>query len=320
MSVRPHLLAALAPVILAPTVALASVPVYISTGSFGLPSANLAFDVDNQGRVVSVDSSGQIRRQSSPTSSVHSVLGSLPGSAPLSFGASFVRLGNSGQVAIGDNGVQGRVYSLNLGDLSTSTPTVPASTIVPNNYDALWVDSSTLIVAGTESFIAPASVYRASIGGPRTEVISNIGAGSGGLAQRSGSVYSGVGFGTGAGDVRAFSLAALQSASGPTLFSSGSLAASANTASALSFDGLGNLVVAGSGGVRIINLTTNSIFDLQLPTSGFYFARFSETTGEILVKEFNDSFVSRWSIIPAPAALPALAVGSIFAFRRKRHA
>jgi hypothetical protein len=306
--------------------AAASVPAYVSVGSFSLPSGSSAFDVLGDGRVVAVDENGVVLRQGAVNNSAFAPIGSLPAGTVPSFGAGFVRVSPDGsRLAVGDNGAANRVYVVQTASLSTGGPS-PVQTISVPSFDGAWTSPTTMYVNGSPSFGTSPSLWRVDItSGTATAVVGGIGDGSGGVAASGGAnarVYTAIGFdltGLRTGEVRSFDLATLNAASAAAPFGAGALAVQANTASSLALDGLGDLIVAGGGGVSVFDLSTSQRYDLPgLSASGFYSATFDNATGEILVRDFGATAVLRYGV-PAPGWMGvAVGVGFVTVRRRRR--
>lgn len=318
----------------------ASVPSYTLVGSFTTPSG-LSWDIGPDGRVVGVLSDGQIVRQSMANGSTFAGIGAVDGSifaGPFgNFGAGFVRVSPSGQtIAIGDNEAQGRVHFVQAASLASGT--VSATTfITAPNFSAAWAGDNTLMVAGG---FASSRVSRLNVGaGTATSVISGPDA-SGGVAIRGGRLFTGEGFSLGdpalTGNVRAFDLAGLLSATTATSFSTGTLVADALSGGSLGFDGAGNLLVGGgqSGGdfgyAAVIDAgaiaaaiagsgPAPDASELRLSPAGsaFYGIRYNPVTDEVLVS--SGGTVYRYAV-PAPTGAAVLALGGVVAMRRRRGA
>ncbi len=319
---RGSALVAVAALVLSAGAAPGGIPEYVGVGTFTVPSASFVYDALPDGRLVGVSATGQILRQDSPAGSAFTPIGQLPAGVVPSFGAGFARLSPSGsRLAIGDNGVGGVMTIIPLGSVSLSPPTVTSSVTV-FNYQADWIDEDTLYVSGSPSFGQPTKLYRASVStGSSTEVVNQIGDGSGGVAIGSGIVYTAIGFdlaGARDGEIRGFDLAALNSAAAPVPFTSGQTVGRLNTAATLDFDGFGNLIVAGFGGVGLIDPASGLTRSLPgLDPAGFYSASFSPQASEILVQQFGSATVLRFAI-PSPASAGLLVALGVFSARRRR--
>lgn len=324
-------------------------PGYSLVGSFDAPSGS--WDALADGRLISIDASGDVLIQDAVNTSTYSVVGSVPG-ALLNGGASFVSLSPDGALlAFGNNNFGptsgASVYLLETSSLSTSGAS-PVFGIEAANFGAAWSDDSTLFVSGSESFGAPSVVTRidtSSLASLTADVaIANVGGASGGVAIAGGHLLTGNGFDNGpggseTGTIRAFELAALN---GPALDfeTDGLLVGQTLSASPLDVDHLGNLLVGGGdfsepdhgyAGVVASNAIASALagggaYDassVQALTPGgpfdFYAAHANHATQEILVTYFGDPSVYRYAI-PAPAPALGLAGLGLAAIRRRRRA
>lgn len=325
----------------APPTALAVVPAYSLVGQFALPGG--AWDIANDGTIVSVRSTGEIVRQVAPNGASYSPIGSIDPTILPSFGASFLSISPNGSaIAIGDNNKLNRVHLVSSASLSTSAPS-PTTFITAPNAGATWSGESTLYVSGSASFSTPALVSRLDLAtSSATTVIS--GAGSpGGVAIRNGHLYTADGFNTTSGgqptgNVRAFDLAALSTATSSSPFTSGTLVADALSGSPLGFDPLGNLLVGGGdffagsndfGYAAVVDgdailaallggPTAPDSSELRLSPAGsnaFYGIRFNTFTNELLV---TASGIAYRYAIPAPSSVALLSLTGVFAYRRRR--
>ncbi|MBY0312617.1 MAG: hypothetical protein K2W85_11155 [Phycisphaerales bacterium] len=300
--------------------ALAVIPSYTPAGFFSIPSASLAYDAQPDGRLIGVNSAGQILRQDALNASTFSVIGTLPAGTVPSFGAGFAKLSPSGnQLAVSDNGVAGLISVFSLASLSIAPPTL-VTTITSFNYQAEWADEDTLYVSGAPSFGVPTSLYRAKVStGTSTQVVNQIGDGAGGVTISAGNVYTAIGFDIPDfrnGEIRGFALSMLSTASAAVPFISGQLAGQLNTAATLDVDALGNIIVAGAGSVALLDPATGSTFTLPgLSPTGFYSAVYSANTSEILVQDFGSTTVLRYAI-PTPAAFALLVPIGLSSIRR----
>lgn len=310
--------------LVAASIAHAAPPAYVSAGSYQLPSANSAFDAGADGRLVCITEAGAIVRQNAVNGGVYTPLGSVPADSVPNFGAAFIRVSPAGgpeRFAVGDNGAANRVYVVGAAALSTAGPTTP-QTIAAPNFDGAWAGTNTMYVSGAPDFSTPPSLFRLDLTtGTTTQVVSNVGNGSGGVAVRGGRVYTAIGFDAGGvldGQVRSFDLATLNAATTPVPFFSGLLATQASTGNTADFDALGNIIVAGFGGVTLVDLATAQRYDLPgLSGTGFYAALFNDATQEILVRDFGSATVLRYAV-PGPGVAATLAWGGLLSQRRRR--
>jgi hypothetical protein len=303
----------------------ASVPAYLPTGAFSLPSAASVFDIGADGRAVVVDESGTILRESFPYASSYAAIGHMPGGLVPSFGAGFARLSPDGlHLAVGDNGTVNQMWVVPMGSLSPGGMTAVQTINVPN-YDGAWTSSGRLYVNGSPSFGTSPSLYRVDITtGAGAAVVSGIGDGSGGVAARAGRVYTAIGYdaapgGPSSGITRSFDVAVLDGAGASVAFSTGAFAAQANSGSSLAFDNGGNLIIAGAGGVAVFDLATSQRYDLPgLSALGFYSATWDGFTGEILVRDYGSTTVLHYGVVPAPGVFGLLACSGVLSLRRRR--
>jgi len=300
--------------------AVASIPPYSVVGTFLLPTGGSVFDAGADGRLFAVDESGHVLRQNTVNGSAWTPLGSLSAGSLPSFGPGFVHPSPDGtRLAIGDNGNADHVLIVQVSALNTAIPTTPQGIAVPN-FDGAWTASGQMYINGGP-FGSP-SLWRVDVtAGTAAAVVTGLGDASGGVAARAGRVYTGIGLdlsGARTGEVRSFDLGSLNSAPSPVTFFTGLLAATANSASALAFDAAGNLIIAGSGGVAVFELSTSQRYDLpRLSPSGFYSAVFDNATGEILVRDFGSPTVERFAV-PSPGVLLVGVFGAALSGRRKR--
>ncbi len=306
-------------------------PAYVGAGSYLLPSGSSAFNDGPDGRLVCITETGAIVRQSAVNVggvAAYSPLGSLPSGAVPSFGAGFLKISPDGsRFAIGDNNAASHVHFVPVASLTTSGPTVP-QTITVSNFDGAWADNGTFYVNGSPNFGTAPSLSRVNLTTSAVAaVVSNIGDASGGVATRSGRVYTAIGYDAGGlldGQVRSFDISTLNAAGSAVAFSTGSLATQANTGNSLDFDAAGNIIEAGFGGVTLVDLATAQRYDLPgLSPAGFYSATYNNFTGEILVRDFafgaDPRLLLRYAV-PTPATTALLGLSGILATRRRRHA
>lgn len=302
-----------------------AIPTYTQVGSFAAPGG--AWDVLPDGRLLSIvgSASPELQLQNSLNGSTYSTLASLPTGIVSSFGASLLSVSPNGSTfAIGDNNFSSSAQ-VHIFDLSGSTIS-NHRTVAATNYDAKWVDNSTLYVAGAGG--PSPSITRINLTSPTTAtstvVINSIGDGSGGVGFHNNRLYTPIGFDfsfTREGELRSFDLSTLASATLPVSFTTGSLEGQFLSGASLDFDGLGNLIVSGFGSVAVINLTTLERIDLAPsgPTD-FYTARYNAATDEILVGSYGSNGQLFRYAIPAPTTISTLTVLGLFASRRRRHA
>lgn len=323
-------LAGMGAIVATSTDALATIPAYALVGQYTLPGG--AWDVGPDGRIWGIVGNN-IVRQDAVNGSSYATVGSVPAGTTASFGASFLRVSPDGStLAIGDNNFSAaaRVHFVTTSDLNTSNPASTRS-VVLGNYAATW-DGNQLYVSGSipggSPFVSRVSFTNVTGTPVATTLITGIGAGSGGIAVRGSTLYTGVGFATSGtpaiGEVRAFNLATV--GSGITPFLSGSLIATILSAASIDIDPLGNLIVAGAdfsnypvvtGFARVVD-ATNPASTLTLAPLGSdrsYGVRFNAATQELLVTTGNTAF--RYAI-PTPATAASLVFGGLIASRRRR--
>lgn len=317
----------------------AQVSNYQLVGQFTLPSNLDAFDVGPDGLLWGI-SGTNILRQTGVNAGSYQVIGSVPSGTVSTFGASFFRMNQNGFIAIGDNnfGASARVHILESAQLSTSAPTGTRSAIT-GNFDAAW-SGNNLLVTGVGAITADFIPYVSRIEVTDTalplsarRILSGIGGASGGIAINGDTLITGVGFAGGgfvAGDMRAFSTAALLSVSMPFAYGSGTQVPGGPvlSASPLAFDALGQLLVGGGdsatfggrgdvGYAAVIDLATGQ--RLQLNPAGGTTARYSVDFNPIT----SESWISTGGVvyryaIPAPGAAGIVLLSLLSASRRNR--
>lgn len=305
--------------------AAGNIPPYTLVGQFPL-SAD-AWDLTPDGRVLRIVGS-TLSVQDAPGGGTYSPIGGIAPGLVNSFGASFLRLAPDGvRVAIGDNnfGPGARVL---IADLTAGGPgPIPTVSVACPNADAAWADNLTLYVSG---YGTDSQLNRVNTGALTAQVVvSNIGDGSGGVAIRGGSLYTGIGFDFGdqTGDVRSFDLATLAGLASPVGFGAGSFVANALSASSLGFDALGNLLVGGGdffsaspdfGYAAVMDTASAGPARLELsPAGGFayYGVRFNAAMNELLV--VGDGTAYRYAA-PGPGGVGVLVLAGCVAARRRR--
>lgn len=311
----------------------AAIPAYTLVGQF--PLAGGAWDIGPDGRIYQIR--GQdIYLQDAAGGASFSRVGSVPAGTTASFGASFLSVSPDGTtLAIGDNNfsAQASVHFVAT-SLLTTAATTPTTSVVCPNFDADW-DGNQLYVTGADSSTFNSELYRISfsnaLGTPvRQTLVRDIGLASGGVAVRNGVLITGTGFGSAAhptGQIRSFLTSSL--GSGPAAgFGTGSLVATALSASPLGFDAFGNVLVGGGdsfGGTTEIGYA--AVIDpanpdpsrwLRLSPAGTaitYSVAMNSFSDEVLVIGGGTAY--RYAI-PTPAAAAVLALGGLAAMRRRR--
>lgn len=317
----------------------AAIPAYTLVGQFALPGGT--FDVLPDGRLLSVDVAGVIRRQDATNASSYSVVGSVDSSLLDQFGPSFLSVSPSGSfVAIGDGkfNAANRVYVFDTAALTggAGANTAATTSVITPNFNAAWNGDATLYVTGAPSsnFVPLVNRIDLSTGASSataTKVIDQVGNGSGGVAidANTGRLYTGIGFSFGAdtGQIRSFALSSLSAATSSVNYSTGTFVADLLSAGPLDIDAFGNLLVGGGDGfsaapdfgyAAVLDPVTNAV--LQLAPAGVvssYGVRYNTATGELLVTARGVAY--RYAV-PAPAAAGTLTLAGLYAARRRRRA
>lgn len=331
--------------------ARADLPSYQLVGSYEIPPG--VWDVLGDGRVV-VMQGNRLWMQDAVHAPNFSAIGSIDPALLPAWGASFVRVSPDGEtVAIGDNRAGLDVQTVHLVDWSSlNTGGVSATrAVVAANYDAVWMNSATLMVSGTLDDFSGSVVTRIdAASGEARVVIDDIGGGAGGVTTDGVFLYTGNGFdsqpgGSETGEVRAIELAML--GIDPVSFESvGIGVADALSAGSLGLDALGNLLVGGGdfiggdlGYAAVVDgdaiaaaLAGGGIApdgsELRLTPTGdgvFYDIRWNGATAELLVAvdTAGQRRMFRY-VVPTPgstaAAIAILALGMGRRSRRERKA
>ena len=311
--------------------AAAAPPAYQLVGSFASPGGS--FDVGPDGRIYTLVGRS-ILRQDAPGAATFSPIAELPNGSINSFGASFLRFNGAGtRLAVGDGNFNAgaSVYVIDAASFPAasigSAPTAILSTFTTPNFDAAW-DGDRLYVTGARSsdFVPIVNRIDAASAAPAQTVITGVGLASGGIAIRDGQLLTGSGF-IPTGETRRFDLAALSPAA-PAAFSAGTLIGSFLSASPLSFDAFGHLLVGGgdafsgtsdTGYAAVVDLADPGNF-LRLSPAGTaptYSPIFNHVTGELLVYDTATSIFHRYAI-PAPAAACVVVFAAGLQPRRRR--
>jgi len=231
-------------------------PGYQYLHALNLPAGASVFDVLNDGRLI-VLVGADVYVETAADSHSFAQTGTLPAGDLPSFGAAFIRVSPNGtKIAIGNNGgASFSNYQVGIFEVATSTGVWFGA----GHYDGEWVDN-THVALTTGDFVSPSVVTVLDTTSPNPlspvniAIVDNIGGASGGIAfDSAGNLYTGNGFQTsgpsGTGAVKAFSNAAWTAAlgGGPPLDfeNDGVLIVDVLSASPLTFDRNGNLIVGG---------------------------------------------------------------------------
>ncbi len=329
---RNFLALGVAAVVAMASAALGQIPFYQLVGQFNLPAgAGTGWDVGPDGRVWGIVGDA-IVRQDGVNGSTYSTVGSVPSGTAASWGASFLRVSPTGSmIAIGDNnfGSTARVSFVSTATLSTSV-TSPTTSVLSGNFDGAWSGNQFYVSGAGSDFVPFLSriTFSDATGLPTAaRVVSGIGGASGGVAVHNGRVYTGVGYGGAGlpiGQVRWFDENGLVGGA-PVAFTSGTVAATALSASPLAFDAFGNLLVGGGdsfGGTSDVGyaavIDLNVGFGLHFSPAGtgtIYGVAFNNATHEMLVTA--DGVAYRYGI-PGPGAFPLMGLGVLALGRRRR--
>jgi hypothetical protein len=290
---------------------------------------------------------GVIRVQDVPSLAGFSVAGRVDAAifaGPFgNFGAGLLRVSPDGtRLAIGDNAAFNRMHFVDIASLSPMV-TTPTNFVNAPNFEGEWSDNATFFTSG---FGAGSLVSRLDVsgsgGGVATTIITGVGQGSGGITVRDGKLFVGDGFNTASGgsptgNIRAFNLAAMSSASSSVAFTTGTLVADALSAQSLGFDPFGNLLVgggdffAGSGdnGYAAV-IESAAIADAllggtpaadaderRLSPAGAtsYSLLFNNVTSELLV--FAGGTAYRYAV-PSPTGASLLVFAGVLSWKRRR--
>lgn len=325
----------------ASSISLSGLPSYSLIGSY-TPDSLGAWDIDSQGRILTLDGS-TILRQLTPNSTGFETLGSIDSSLISTFGASFVSVNPTGdRIAIGD-GNFGAGASVHLIDLaSASRGALAVQSVEAPNFEAHWAGDGSLYVSGADAESVVTRIDTAALSA--SAVISNIAGGSGGVTTDGQYLYTANGFdfdvssGSETGEIRAFELSDLVSRGAPLDFESeGITVARALSGNSLGFDDAGNLLIGGgdffggSADFGYAAVVDNSAIadallgfgpamdsdELRLGPAGdeLYTIRFNEATDELLVGA--GGVIYRYAI-PSPAASLALAGAALITAGRRR--
>ena len=302
-----------------------AVPAYTQIGSFTIGFG--PWDIGPDGLVYRVSGS-DILREDAVNGSTYTKIGSLQPGEISSYGASFLRVSPDGsKLAIGDGQFSSAasVHIVNVAALNPAAPSADTSITSPN-FDAAWNGNNALFVTGARSSDFTPIVNQIDLGpSPSLQtIITGAGQASGGIAIRSGTLFTGSGY-LPTGQIRSFSLGGLGGAA--IEFSTGTLVATVLSASPLGFDGFGNLLVGGgdsfSGTSDIGYAAVLSLDDpgtiLKLSPAGsdtLYAPEFNPVTQELVVYDTDTGIAYRYAI-PGPASGAILVLG-LFARKRRR--
>ncbi len=295
---------------------------YELVSSFTLPVG--AYDLLPDGRLFSIDGTGAVSIQTAPSSSTYTQVGSIGAVNAGGFWPSFVSLSPDGStLAVGNNefNANSAVLFFNAAEAFAGSAT-PTGSILTPNFIGDWADNDTFYVSGGDANTFATLVNRLDLNaGTSTTVINPAGGFSGAVAVAGGSLYAGEGD---TGDVYAFDLATLASASSAAPINAGAFTASGASAGSIDFDPFGNIIIAGgvfdfgsglfSGSADVIDPATQDRLSL-IPAGAdtFYGSYFNHATNQLVVTADGAAYVYA---IPAPAS--AVLLGVLALPRRRR--
>jgi len=295
---------------------------YALVDSFTLPVGSYSLLPD--GRLFSIDGTGAVSIQSVPNSSTYSQVGSIGAVNSGNFWPSFVSLSPDGStLAVGNNefSAGNAVLFFDANDAFTGSAAPTASILTPN-FVGDWADNTTFYVSGGDANTFATVVNRLDLNsGTSTTVINPAGGFSGAVAVANGTLYAGEGD---TGNVYAFDLATLASASNPAPINAGAFTASGASAGSIDFDPFGNIIIAGgvfdfgsglfAGSADVINPVTQERLSLTpAGANSFYGSYFNTATNQLVVTADGTAYVYA---IPAPAS--AVVLGLLALPRRRR--
>jgi hypothetical protein len=268
----------------------------------------------------------------------------------------FLRVSPDGQRAALGGGFGKPLAIFELSSLGTGvTPTMigagNADFFAVNHFDAEWLDSSNLAITagdfGDPALVSLLDVTSSTLAPVNPVIVSNINGASGGIAfDDSGRLYTGNGFGSGApgsdtGWIRVFDPGDWSVGSPADFELDGVFLGDVLSASSLSIDPDGNLVVGGGdfseGQTGYLGVVSASAIagallgfgpvdindPLQLKRldpigtgSGFFGSSFNPITGELYVTDGS----TWWATVPSPGPALALVISAGNAFRRRKRA
>jgi len=293
--------------------------------SFELPTGT--FDVLPDGRLLTIDGSGQVSIQNAINASSYSPVGSIGAVNANNFAPSFVSISPDGStLAVGNNefNANNAVLFFDAGE-ATSGTALPSASITTPNFTAAWSDNDTLFVTGAESSSFATGVFRLDVASlSATTVIQPAGGFSGDVAIHDDRLYAGQG---NTGVVRSFDLDTLEMANSSVDIASGDFVASNASAGSIDFDTLGNIIIAGgvfdfstgqfSGSAAVIDPDTLTTFNFfPEGEDHFYGAYFNTASEQLVVTVDGTAYVYA---VPSPTtAAPFVLVMCVSRRRRTR--
>jgi hypothetical protein len=277
----------------------------------------------------------QILKQTSLNATTYATIGSVgdnnADAAPIAFSknADEMIVGNGG----GGTGVNaaahaGKIFAIPAGGGSSSTAIGPGVPFSASFLAAPFASSNTklFIDQGNSTFTASSVSVFDYLSGANNLVINNIPGASTDMAFHAGRLYAGVGFGPEAGEIRSFSLSALQTALDtltPLDWTAGQLFNSANNNSGagMFFDAHGDLFAGGGEGLTVFDPQGNPTF---YDNNGYTYLNYDPFFDRVLVTGFGTQqgiYPTAALAVPEPAAWMLAVCGSLgcaAAMRRRR--
>ncbi|MCA9273535.1 MAG: hypothetical protein KDA31_10845 [Phycisphaerales bacterium] len=301
-----------------------SVP-YTLVGTFALPSNT--YDLLPDGRLISIDPAGNVAIQNAVNSSAYTNVGSIGTINSDGFGPAFVSVSPDGStLAVGNNEFNTSNAVLFYDTVqATSGSATPTHSITTPHFAGDWSDNQTFYVSGADAATFGTVVNRLDLTlGASTTVISPAGGFSGAVHTTGGTLYAGEGD---TGNVFAFDLPTLASATTSAPISSGTLTTTHESAGSIDTDLFGNLIVAGgffdfgsgtfTGSAAVIDPATQDKLVLTPAGLGtFYGAYFNDATNELVVTADGTAYVYA---IPTPGVLAPMTLGLVALRRRNRN-